>query len=461
MQNQDLAARTFLYTSVFWLVGGAAAFFLSATSLASPGFLDAEVFAYPRMRATASVALQFGWLQLAILGGVFFVLPRICGAPLRSETGGVAAAALINLAVLLGILLNLFAGVQGHEFGELPPFLFATLVFAHLLVAATVLRAVSRTETGGIYVSHWLLVGSALWTPIALVLSRIPVLSGVPDAIADLFGLNATLMLFFAAAGMGIAYYVVPRASGQPLYSHRLAMTGFWALAFAGPIAGESLRILGPSQSWLQSAAVAASIVLLIPAIAFAVNVFAAVREGTERAADNPSLRFIAVGAVLFLAASGLRAAAAFRSVSRTVASTEVITGTVWLFILGAFTLWALGIILFALPRLMGRRWVSARAIGTQLWVAVLGVALVVVSMWVSGALESAVLNAGVAAERPMSFGNAFSVVTSTVWRLRWGGVAGTLLILTAAFTFALNVLRSTTAGEERPIEVVTEAAVS
>ena len=459
--SSDGAARGFLYTSVFWLVIGSALFALAAIKLARPEFLATRLLSYGRVRAGASVSLEYGWLGLSSLAATFYLLPRVTGARIRSEIGGIVAAGLVNLAVTLGVVINLFGGMQGHEFSELPPYLFLVLLIALLGVALNVLRTIGSRAEPQMYVSTLHLAGAAVWAPIAIAVGRLPFLSGLPDSIADLFSLNAVLVMWLAMTGFAAVYYVVPRATGQPLYSHRLAIVGFWSLAFIGPLAGHSRQVLGPSPNWLQSLGISAAIGLLLPAFCLLINAFGTLRGGWDRVPSHPSVRFMVGGTLFFAASVSAGVVQGLRSTARALGTTEWGTAQIWLLLLGAFTLWSAGLITYALPRLMGRRWLRTTQVTAHFWLTVIGVAAFCVASMTSALLTATVFNAGVAAQSPMSSGHGFDVVLSSVSRLRSVQLLGALAFALGQSIFAVNVLRTTTAGELRGVEIVEPTQVS
>ncbi|MEO7803427.1 MAG: cbb3-type cytochrome c oxidase subunit I, partial [Actinomycetota bacterium] len=234
--QQDGAARASLFSSVVWLVFGAASYLAASAKLVRPEFLSGRFLSYGRLSAVASVSIQYGWLALAGIGAIFYVLPRVTGSPMHSEKLGFLAVALMNLSVILGIAVNLGIGPQGHPFSELPNGLYVLLLVATLGVALNVVRTISSRSEPSLYVSAWFFAGAAIWAPLAIIFGRLVPLTGMADSIADLFGLNAVLNLWFGAVGIGALYYVIPRATGAALYSHRLALVGFWTLAFLGPM---------------------------------------------------------------------------------------------------------------------------------------------------------------------------------------------------------------------------------
>lgn len=460
-KNPDSAARVFLYSSVVWLLVGGLLFFIASAKLVSPGLLTTRALTYGRVAAAASVTLQFGWLGLAALGGIFYVLPRVTGSRMASEAAGRAVAIIFNLVILVDMILLLFVGVQGAPYSELPVYLWAVIVLALLSVAVNVVRTVASRTVEEIYVSVWFFVAASVWAPVALGAAHLLKLNEAGRQVADLFGLNAVLTLWLGAIGMGVVYYILPRATGSPLYSHRLAMVGFWFLAFVGPLAGESRRIFGPSPVWLQTVAITATIGLLVPALALVVNVFGTLLGAWDKVPSHPSARFVIGGSLFYGAGSLLALIASFRSSARVLGGTEAIAAGIWILVLGAFTLWAGGLMTYAVPKIMGRRWVFSVRVTMHFWLTTLGAGLVVVSLFLSGLLTAAVLNAGNANQLPFSSGGGYDVIISTVSRFRVLGVLGAGLFLLGQVIFALHLISTTSWGESRPIEVVVPEGAS
>lgn len=457
----DSAARALIFSAVFWLLVGATALAVAGAKLVLPGLLATRLLSYPRLQAIASISMLYGWLTLAGLAAIFYVVPRVTGARIRSEPMGQLAAMLVNLALLLAVPVTLFGGVQGPAFSELPPYLYAVLVLALALAATNVLRTLARRVEPRLYASVWYFIGALLWAPLALVVGNLHPFVGVPASIAHLFSLNATLTLWFAAVGIGSLYYFVPRASGSPLYSHRLALVGFWSLAFTAPLAAQSRQVFGPAQDWLETVAIASSIALLIPVATVVVNFLGTLRGAWDKVPDHPSIRFFAGGTLFWTIAMLQGTVQSFRVVARNVGATDWITGQVWVLLLGAFTLWSAGAITFALPRLIGRRWFDRTQLTAGFWLSAMGVAAVGVAAFGAGVVTAAVLVAGTAGENPLAAGNPFDVVINAVRPFRVLSLLGLLSFAVGQWMFAVNLFRSTTRGEPRPVEVVAPAEVT
>lgn len=439
---------------MFWLVAGATALGLASAKLAFPGLLTTSSLAYPKLMAVASMALQYGWLTLAALAAIFYIVPRLTGAPIRSEMGGQVAGIIINLTLLLAIPITLAAGVSDHEFTEMPPYLDVVLILALALAAGVVFRTIARRTERRLYASVWFFVGALIWGPLAIAVGNLHGFPGTSDVIAHLFSVASARHLFFGATMIGAAYYVVPRASGSPLYSHRLALIGFWVLALAAPLSGGSLVVGGPLPDWLETISIAASIALLVVGITVAVNIIGTLRGAWKRVPDHPSVRFFLGGLAVWGVALVLDAVSSFRLVAASLGATEAVPARIWLFLL-AMSLWAAGVITYALPKLMGKKWTARSALTASFWLILVGSGGVGLGSYAAGFATAAVTTTGAALGEPVSFGAGFVVVLTAASSFRLLSLAGYLGFLVASWMFAVVMLRSTVEGEPQPIEVV------
>lgn len=443
-----------MFSSLFWFVVGASALAVAQTTLVFPGALPDPTLGFARMSGVASVALQYGWLFLTGLAAVFFVVPRVTGVRIRSEVGGQVAGLLINLVVLVAVTITVFGGIQDNPFSEVPPYLDLVLVVAFAICAAVVLRTVAKRAEDRLFVSVYFFLGALLWTPLALAVGNLQGYPGVADTIASRFGIGSILGLWTASVGIGAVFYVVPRATGAPLHSHRLGVASFWALALLAPLTSASWGVFGPYPDWLETIAIAASVGMITVALMVLVNLFGTLRGVWERIPSHPSVKFLVAGTVFWSGSVLWGAVASLRAVARAVGLTEWVTGQIWLTILGA-SLWGAGIIAYMLPKLVGRRWLMGASLTSSFWLAVGGVVVIAGAAVASGLGTAAVWNAGVSAQQPLSSGGAWSVVLDTVDQARWLALVGALGFAVAAWLYVVNFIRSSVQGDPYPIEVV------
>lgn len=128
----------------------------------------------------------------------------------------------------------------------------------------------------------WYWVAALVWTDINYVLGNC-----VPAVRADghhqrrdarLLPPRSMISLWITPAGVGAAYYLLPVAVKKTLFSHRLSLIGFWALAFFYPLNGVHHYIYSPIADWAQTIAIASSMMLILPVWAFSTNMYGTMR---------------------------------------------------------------------------------------------------------------------------------------------------------------------------------------
>ena len=68
---------------------------------------------------------------------------------------------------------------------------------------------------------------------------------------------------------LAVIYYVVPKETRTPLYSHFLSLIAFWGIIFFYTGVGAHHLLWAPIPYWLKTIAVAESIGMILPVVAF------------------------------------------------------------------------------------------------------------------------------------------------------------------------------------------------
>jgi len=251
--HEDKSARWFLYTSIAFFLITITIGVIMAIKFIAPEFLGGiGALSFGRIRAIHTNGVLFGWLLAADMGLCFYIVPRLAGVKLWSEKLGIYTLGLW-VVILLGAVVTLAAGdTQAREYLELNWWLDVLVTIAWVLFAVNIFMTIARRKYENMYASLWYIMGTILWTAILWIVGNLPVYSGVNDANVNWwFGHNA-VGLIFTPMGLAIAYYFIPKATGNPLYSHKLSIIGFWTIAFLYIWTGAHHIIFGPIPTWLQ-----------------------------------------------------------------------------------------------------------------------------------------------------------------------------------------------------------------
>ncbi|MDP8959910.1 MAG: cbb3-type cytochrome c oxidase subunit I, partial [Actinomycetota bacterium] len=232
-ERPDSAARRHLVAGALFLVVSAALGLAVTLQVASPGVLGPSALAsYGRLRPAFTNGLIFGWLGLAGFGALYYLTPRLTGVRLWNErlaNANLWLSVVVYAAGMLAIGLGYSDGMALLEFPWwLDPLVAVTLAVPAVVVTGTV----ARRREPNLYVSLWYLLAAPYWGVLLYAIGSVPGLPGAASAIQNWFSARNLIGMWLAGLAVGAIYYVVPKASGNPLYSHTLALIGFWSLAF-------------------------------------------------------------------------------------------------------------------------------------------------------------------------------------------------------------------------------------
>ncbi|HEX2221800.1 MAG TPA: cbb3-type cytochrome c oxidase subunit I [Candidatus Limnocylindria bacterium] len=401
----DSAATGFLAAAAVWLAIATGIGFLAVGLRVLPLTLelrqpigifgvDALSVAVDAERAELAFvnAVVFGWLSNAGFAAAAFMGPRLVGRRLRAEKGANVGLALWNLGVLLAVA-GIYLGQPGVFEGLAAPALAAdaVMLIGLVAIAASFMGTVIGRHLRDQYVSLWFLaVGLAALVALqALNLAvEVVALRDVPAALAAAFVGRGIETLWLLGASLAALHYVVPRASGNPLYSGGLAALAWvtWlALAALAPI-GELVDTSVPY--WITTVGKIASVLLIAPAFLVATNLLLTLRGRWWLAFAPGSLAFALVGIGFLLGMVLIQGIGALRPVE------GMVSRTAW--DLGAFVYAALGMYTFALlalgehavPRLLRREWGGGVLSAVTLWAAFGGVTIAALSLMGAGLAE-------------------------------------------------------------------------
>ena len=353
-----------------------------------PGLLGTvQYLTYGRLRPLHVNGMLFGWLLAADMGLTYFIVPRLCGVKLWSEKLGVATAALWNVIVLGAVVALPMGWNQGLEYAELPMFLDVLVVVAWIMFGANIFLTIASRKYDQMYVSIWYIMGTILWTAFVYLTGNFAVLftTGVNQANLNWMYVHNAVGLIFTPVGLAVAYYFIPKASNTPLYSHKLSMIGFWSLAFVYVWTGAHHMIHGPISQWLQTIAIAFSVMLLIPVWAVVYNFFATMKGQWHQLRDNVPLKFLMSGVVFYLLTCFQGPMHSLRTVNAIVSKTDWIPGHAHMALLGAFSFFAIAGTYYMIPRVFKTTLFSDTLGNWSFWMLMIGGLGFFVTLWLGG----------------------------------------------------------------------------
>ncbi len=343
-----------------------------------------------RIRYAHTQGIMLGWLANAFFAFLYYAVPKLTGRSVTSERLGWWLFGLWNLAVMVPGWVLVLSGVsQPLEWAEFPLVVDAFVVVGLLLAAIQFLPAFFARGLESLYVSSWYVIGALVFTLLSYPMGNI-VPEFVPGAAGAAFSglwIHDAVGLFVTPLALAILYFVIPAATGKPIYSHSLSMLGFWLLFFLYPLNGTHHFIYSVIPMPAQVTAIAASALLGLTVILVVSNLLLSLR-GAGVFPKDVGLRFVVMSTIFYLVVSVQGSLQAFMTVNRVVHFTDWVIGHSHLAMLGFATFAAAGGLVHAWERTPGVRF-NAKAISRAYWWLFAGVLLMVTDLTVAGLIQA------------------------------------------------------------------------
>ncbi len=352
-----------------------------------------------RSLAAFQNAVVFGWLTNAAIGAIWFIAPRLSGRPLVSNAGANTALGLWNLAVLLGVA-SIYLGILPAT-GVLSVFplpVDALAVLALLMVNGIFWGSVVRGIGPTTYVSiGYFGIGLLAFLGLYAFDAAAPLLNlAAPwPALIDGFFARALETYWLLGAAVGTLYYVIPRATGNPLYSTGLALLGLLAWLVLSVLSGLG-TLLDPSIPYaLTTLGNVATMLLVLPAFLVVANLLLSMRGRWSLMLGTGTIAFALIALAFLLASSILQGVGALRTVQAHVIGTEWPLGDFIYASLGAYGFAALALTDHAFPRLLRRVWGDSPLGTAVLWASFIGTAVAGIALMFGGLAQGSLFTQG------------------------------------------------------------------
>jgi cytochrome c oxidase cbb3-type subunit 1/cytochrome c oxidase cbb3-type subunit I/II len=442
------ATCRFFLTAACWLAVGILFGVLGATAMVAPDLLPAIAqLSFGRMRPTHINLVIFGFLMSAYFGGLLWVVPTVCRTKLFSERLANFAVWFWNL-VCLGIVVALPYGyTQGREYAELPWILDIGVLTAVAVLAVLVFGTIARRQERLLYVSVWYIAGGLLWTFFVYAMGNVVwnppsgSWTGINDQILLWFYGHNVVGLVVTPQALAMAYFVMPRATRTPLYSHTLSLFGFWALIVMYTHTGTHHLLQAPVPQWLKVLSIVNSVALVIPVFAFLTNVWLPIKGRFDRLFDDVGAKFVLAGTVWYFITCVQGPFQSLPSVQRITHFTQWVVAHAHVALLGFGGFIAVGAIYFILPAATGRRLYSERLADIQFWLMLVATLGIFLPLTFAGLIQG---------EAWINGEDVYRVLPELHRYFMVRGMAGALMI-TAAVLFVINVL-GTILGRPRTV---------
>ncbi|NTV26403.1 MAG: cytochrome C oxidase Cbb3 [Chlorobiaceae bacterium] len=455
----DAVVRGFTLSALFWLLAGLVSGIWLSLELLYPGLNFAPWIAYGRLRVVHTASLTFGFGLGSIFATAYYLLQRLTRTTLALPRLATGHLLLFNVTIAAGIITLMGGMNTTKEYAEFEwPIDLLFLCFWLMFTVNLFATLIGRQERQ-MYVSLWYLIAmtvtiAPLYFVNNLAIPLTPfksygIYAGTVDADVQWWYGHNLIGFIYTMPILAMFYYFLPKSAGIPIYSHRLSIVAFWSLIFTYLWTGAHHLILTPLPEWIQTVAIAFSILLIAPSWGVVVNGYLTLRGNWEQMYSNHIVRYFIFGITFYGLQTiqgplqGIRTANAFFHY------TDWVIGHVHMGTMGWVTMVVSGSFLSMVPNISGKKLHSVRLADLQFWLMLTGQLILTISMWISGILQGSMLKA-ITPDGSLSY--AFLDTMAALTPLYLLRAASGVIYFIGILLFCWNIIRTfTDKPEEGP----------
>ncbi len=403
------AALAFLVAGTVWFIVGTLYGMVSAIHLMAPEFWNNIPFlVFGRARPIHVNTVLYGFVTSTLIGCGLYYTPALLKTKLWSEPMAWLSFVLWNITVLSGPLTFSFGITQGREYSEYIWIFDVSLWLSLLLLVFNLIKTIGIRRENVLYVSIWYFLGAIMWTSTSYPIGNVmwhPSTGAMPGLLDSLFlwfyGHDLPGMLLTPLA-VGVAYFVIPRVTKTPLYSHTLSLIGFWTLVILYSHIGGHHLLQSPIPNWLKMITVVDSVLMLIPVFTVIANIWLTARQRSGPVISDPAARWVMMGIIWYLIVGIQGTVQSLPGIQRVTHFTNWTVGHAHIAVLGFSGFIAIGGLWHVLPLITKRKLYSQKLVNLQFGLVMIGLTgfffvltiagLIQGSAWVNGEVIPRVL---------------------------------------------------------------------
>ncbi len=390
--------KRFAVMSLVWAVVGMAAGVFIAAQLAWPVLnFDIPYITFGRFRPVHTSAVIFGFGGSALFATSYYVVQRTCQTRLFAP--GLATFTFWGwqAVIVLAALSYVLGYSQGREYAEMEWPIDLLILFVWVAYMTVFIGTLMNRKQPHIYVANWFYLAFILATALLHVFNNLAVpvglftlksyslFAGAQDAMTQWWYGHNAVGFFLTAAFLGMMYYFVPKQAGRPIYSYRLSIVHFWALAFMYMWVGTHHLHWTAIPDWTSTLGATFSIMLLLPSWGGMINGIMTLSGAWDRLRTDPIMRFMIVALSFYGMSTFEGPLMSLKDVNALSHYTDWTVGHVHSGALGWVAMISFGALYHMIPRLWNTHIYSERLVSIHFWLATIGVLLYITAMWISG----------------------------------------------------------------------------
>ena len=458
--------RQFSIMTVVWGIVGMLVGVIIAAQLAWPALnFDLPWLTNSRLRPLHTNAVIFAFGGSALFATSYYIVQRTCHTKLFAPALAAFTFWGWQLVIFLAAVTLPLGFSTAKEYAELewPIDLLITLVWVSY--AIVFFGTIATRKIKHIYVANWFLgafiltvailhLGNSAALPVSLTgMKSYSAYAGVQDAMIQWWYGHNAVGFFLTAGFLGMMYYFMPKAAGRPVYSYRLSVVHFWALAFTYIWAGPHHLHYTALPDWTQSLGMIMSLILLAPSWGGMINGIMTLSGAWDKLRTDPILKFLVVSISFYGMSTFEGPMMSIKTVNALSHYTDWTIGHVHSGALGWVAMISIGSMYFLIPRLFGKtEMYSVRLIETHFWISTLGVVLYIASMWISGVMQGLMWRA---TNTDGTLTYSFIETVTAMHPFYVARTVGGLIFLSGMLLMAYNVWKTVTADDASAVDAI------
>ena len=458
--------RQFSIMTVVWGIVGMLVGVIIAAQLAWPALnFDLPWLTFSRLRPLHTNAVVFAFGGSALFATSYYIVQRTCHARLFAPALAAFTFWGWQLVIVLAAVTLPLGFSTAKEYAELewPIDLLITVVW--VAYAIVFFGTIVKRKVKHIYVANWFLgafiltvavlhLGNSAALPVSLMgMKSYSAYAGVQDAMVQWWYGHNAVGFFLTAGFLGMMYYFMPKAANRPVYSYRLSVVHFWAIAFTYIWAGPHHLHYTALPDWTQSLGMIMSLILLAPSWGGMINGIMTLSGAWEKLRTDPILKFLVVAISFYGMSTFEGPMMSIKTVNALSHYTDWTIGHVHSGALGWVAMISIVSMYFMIPRLFGKtQMYSPRLIELHFWISTLGVVLYIAAMWISGVMQGLMWRA---TNTDGTLTYSFIETVTAMHPFYVTRTVGGLVFLSGMFLMAYNVWKTVTADDAKAIDAI------
>lgn len=381
LDKPNSAAKNFYITSAFWVCVATLYGLTAAVELVAPDiFANIPELLFGRIRPIHINLVLFGFLTPSLIGTALYLVPLLTQTKLYSERLANIAMIIWNIFTAAAVFTLSGGKTQGREYAELIWPIDILVIISFLILTFVVVKTILNRKENLMFVSLWYIAGAFIWTSVLYTLGNVVwnpetgALKGTTDAIWLWFYGHNIFGLLLTPLAVAAAYYIIPRVTGAPIYSHTLSLIGFWMLLVMYTHIGTHHLIQAPVPQWLKVISIVDSIGMLVPVMTFLTNVWLPLKERFSTFYKEIAGKYVFAGTFFYFIVCIQGPLQSLPSVQRITHFNNWVVAHAHLALLGFAGFIAVGAMYYFLPKVSGREIYSKTLANFQYWLLMIGV---------------------------------------------------------------------------------------